>query len=109
MIVTEETVCISKSIKIKCSNSDVCGVKIKTDNQRTPLAGNERKYKSIKSFATNVYLVLGVQQIGAGVSDCEVLLLFLNLPSAALFQSKSFSQIESCLRPIIKKRLLNNQ
>ena len=101
--VTEETVGISTSIKLKCTNSNECGVKIKTLNERTHFSGNKTNYKSIESFATNVYLVLGLQQIGAGASDCGVLLSFLNLPSAASFQSKSFIRIESCLRPTIKK------
>lgn len=55
----------------------------------------------MESYATNVFLVLALQQIGAGASDCGLLLTFLNLPSAASFQSKSFSRIENCVRPYV--------
>ena len=86
--VEEETVGISTSIKIKCNSKD-CGIENKTDNDRTYFSGNKRNYNSMESFATNVLLVLALQQIGAGASDCGLLLSYLNLPSAASFQSKS--------------------
>ena len=101
--IANDAVWISASIRLKCNNSKECGVEIKTDNQRSCFLGNKNKYSTIKLFATNVFLILGLQQIGAGRSDCGVFLLYLNLLSAASFQSESFSDIENCTRPMIKK------
>ena len=98
----ERTVGISTSIVLECTD-EMCNVKTKTDNQRTHFSGNKMNYNTMESYATNVFLVLALQQIGAGASDCGLLLTFLNLPSAASFQSKSFSRIENCVRPTIKK------
>ena len=96
----EQTVGISTSIVLECTK---CNVKSKTENKRTHFTGNKINYNTMESYATNVFLVLGLQQIGAGASDCGLLLTFLNLPSAASFKAKSFSRIENCIRPTIKK------
>ena len=106
--IKEQTVGISTSIVLECTN-EMCKFKgTKTDNHITYFTGNKINYNTMESHATSVFIVLALQQIGAGASDCGLLLSFLNLPSAASFQSKSFNRIESCIRPTITN-LHNNQ
>ena len=87
---SEESVGISTSIVLECTK---CNVKSRTENKRTHFTGNKINYNTIELYATNVFLVLGLQQISAGASDCGLFLTFLNLPSAVSFKAKSFSRI----------------
>ena len=98
----EETVGISTSLKLQCT-CEKCNNKVETTNHRTHFPSNKRNYKSVESYANNVSFVLGLHQIGAGASDCGIMITFLNLPNSASFKSKSFNRIESCIRPTIKK------
>ena len=102
MKVSEETIGIATSIVLECCNN-TCNINKKTVNHRTYFSDNKINYRSMESYAANVFLVLGLQQIGAGASDSGILISYLNLPSASLFQAKSFNQIESAVRPTIKK------
>jgi len=75
-----------------------------TSNMRTKMTDEKkRKYETTESFALNCNFVIGLQQIGGGPADSQVLITYLGLPRGASFRSKTFSRIESKLRPIIKK------
>ena len=100
--VAEETVGISTSLKLECT-CETCNNKEETSNHRTHFPSNRGNYKSVESYASNVFFVLGLQQIGAGASECGIVITYLNLPNSASFKSKSFNRIESCIRPTVKK------
>ena len=46
--------------------------------------------------------MLGLQQIGGGAADCQVITSYLELPHSSSFSRKSFSRIESKLGSIIR-------
>ena len=56
---------------------------------------NEKKYNTVESFFTNIMLLLGLQQIGGGLADCQVLI--------TSFATKSFGRIENKVGQIIDK------
>ena len=101
----EDTVGISTSLQIQCTCESCSSRKNvqETVNHRTYFPSNKFNYKSVESYATNVYFILGLQQIGAGASDSGIVITYLNLPNAASFKSKSFNRIESCIRPTVKE------
>ena len=64
---------------------------------------NNKKFNTIESFAANTLFVLGLQQIGGGPAECQVLLTYLELPHSASFSRKAFCKIESKLGTVIKR------
>ena len=99
--VSEETVGIATSIKLNCTK---CSLNKSTKCKRTKLDRNaaNKKWKVVESFAANVQLVLGLQQIGGGPADCQVITSYLELSHSSSFSRKSFSRIGSKLGPIIR-------
>ena len=86
--ISDETVGIATSVVMTCKK---CGKKnsecVRTNLDRTV---NNKKYKKVESFAANTLFVLGLQQIGGGPSECQVILTYLELPHSASFSKKSF-------------------
>jgi len=97
---TEDTVGIATSIHLDCRK---CKIKEKTVNLRTKLRSDKGTYKVSESYATNVQFVLGVEQIGGGPADSQILITYLGLPHSSSFGSKTFGKIEAKIRPVIKK------
>ena len=100
--VNEETVGIATSLRLSCSK---CIMNEKTECKRTKLnrMKNNKKWDTVESFATNVFYVLGIQKIGGGAAECQVITTYLELPHPSSFGKKSFGRIESKLGLHIKK------
>ena len=100
--INEETVGVATTVKLSCTK---CTMKRETECVRTKLNStkNGKKYNTVELYFINTMLVLGIQQIGGGPAECEVLLTYLGLPHGVSFGRKSFSRIEHKLGDIIKK------
>ena len=70
---------------------------------RKMLKSDKTNFKVVESYATNILFVLGLQQVGGGPADCQVILTYLGLPHSQSFSRKSFGKVEAKLRPLIKK------
>ena len=91
---TEETVGISTKIKCECENH---GKVFDTKVGRTKYEGNKKGYNSYESYSLNCLLVMGMQQVGAGGTETDRLLSFLDLPNGNSFRRDRFKSIEDSL------------
>ena len=80
--VTGETGGIATSTHLDCRK---CKIKEKTINLRTKIRSEKGTYKVSESYTTNVQFVLGLEQIGGGPSDGQILLTYLGLPNSSSF------------------------
>ena len=96
---TEQTVGIATQLKIFCPN---CNRTVETDCERSVHEPKKERYNANETFAINVMLVLGLQQIGGGGSDAFKLLTFLNLPNGKSMKDNKFKRIEDSIGNVIR-------
>ena len=70
---TERTVGIATQLEITCPS---CNRTVHTECERGMHKKEKERYSANETFALNIMLVLGLQQIGGGCSDAMKLLTF---------------------------------
>ena len=85
-----------------------CNRMVQTECERSMIKKEKERYHANETFAINIMLVLGLQQIGGGCSDAMKLLTFLNLPNSKSMKNNKLKRIEDSIGSIIRDKAKNS-